>query len=147
MGHNGSAHHGIATSDPARNYKVYHTYYQWVGFILFFQVSWYQIRWHWYCKRDYGSEMATKVPPLEINIGAPWDPILQNVILKPIKIWSYAKNQVHTKKSNNRDLKILRFWYFISHWPTKNTRPGKNSNFSCILAVPSKSYCKMWWII
>jgi len=37
MGHNGSAHHGIATSDPARNYKVYHTYYQWVGFILFFQ--------------------------------------------------------------------------------------------------------------
>ena len=39
MGHTGTAHPGIATSDPAKNYKVYHTYYQWVGFILFFQVG------------------------------------------------------------------------------------------------------------
>ena len=38
MGHTGTSHPGIATSDPAKNYKVYHTYYQWVGFILFFQV-------------------------------------------------------------------------------------------------------------
>eukprot|EP00091_Calanus_sinicus_P010951 TRINITY_DN2502_c0_g1_i1.p1 TRINITY_DN2502_c0_g1~~TRINITY_DN2502_c0_g1_i1.p1 ORF type:complete len:407 (+),score=75.11 TRINITY_DN2502_c0_g1_i1:99-1319(+) len=37
MGHTGTSHPGIATSDPVKNYKVYHTYYQWVGFILFFQ--------------------------------------------------------------------------------------------------------------
>ena len=43
MGHNGTSHPGIATYDPSKNYKVYHTYYQWVGFILFFQVTGFKL--------------------------------------------------------------------------------------------------------
>ena len=38
MGHNGIAHPGIGTSNPNMNRKMYHVFYQWVGFIIFFQV-------------------------------------------------------------------------------------------------------------
>ena len=39
MGHRGIAHPGIETPDPERNEKMYHVFYQWVGFIIFMQVE------------------------------------------------------------------------------------------------------------
>ena len=38
MGHRGIVHPGIETSDPTKNQKIYHIFYQWVGFIIFLQV-------------------------------------------------------------------------------------------------------------
>ena len=60
-------------------------------------------------------------PPLEINEVLPWDTILQNVFLKPLRFMITCKNSGPYLKKPLRYwyLKIFRSQYFIIPWPPK----------------------------
>jgi len=61
MGHNGIAHPGIGTSDPTKNQKMYHVFYQWVGFIIFLQaVLFYLPRHLWKYLEDGRLKFCSK---------------------------------------------------------------------------------------
>ena len=64
---------------------------------------------------------GAKCHPLEINKGAPWDLMLQKVILKPIKVMITCKKLAPYLKISMRywHLKIWRQWDFVIPWPTK----------------------------
>ena len=60
-------------------------------------------------------------PPLVINEGAPWAPILLKVILKPIKVMITCKilGPYLNNSARYRDLKNLSFWDFVLPWLTE----------------------------
>jgi len=69
MGHNGIAHPGIGTSNPNMNRKMYHVFYQWVGFIIFFQaILFYLPRHLWKWMEDGRIKFCSKdVKEIELN--------------------------------------------------------------------------------
>jgi len=61
MGHRGIAHPGIETSDPTKNQKMYHVFYQWVGFIIFLQaILFYLPRHLWKILEDGRIKFCSK---------------------------------------------------------------------------------------
>eukprot|EP00092_Neocalanus_flemingeri_P096400 GFUD01122713.1.p1 GENE.GFUD01122713.1~~GFUD01122713.1.p1 ORF type:complete len:450 (-),score=102.25 GFUD01122713.1:108-1271(-) len=61
MGHRGIVHPGIETSDPTKNQKIYHIFYQWVGFIIFLQaILFYLPRHLWKTLEEGRIKFCTK---------------------------------------------------------------------------------------
>jgi len=61
LGHRGKAHPGVETSNPSKNKKVYHVFYQWVGFIIFIQaILFYLPRHLWKSLEDGRIKFCSK---------------------------------------------------------------------------------------
>nr|BDT62800.1 MAG: innexin [Metapenaeus joyneri majanivirus] len=63
----GIAHPGVGTHNNSEDDKIYHTYYQWVPFILFFQALMFYTP-HWLWKAWEGGKLQSAVAGLSIPI-------------------------------------------------------------------------------